>query len=656
MTKRIFINTLLLFVSIWLSTSASVYAQDDPSVDGDGATTIEDVNLPTEEGEEASENNLPALANRSELIVDATLATSLSFIPSPKRVINTAYIFRVNEVITGQTNKEYIVVYDTGGVLADGLSMDTVESFRLFDGERYIVVTDLVDDEYWIDNVFQLVQDNNIVADASGRVVVGVDEGEVITQPQKTEKELRYIVAPDVEQTQMESGPTSGSLPLPMETPVAFSLDEAEPITPSQIKDFLRSASQNTLEESSIAPTMNEESNQDGSDDSDAEPAPANAGEQSDAEEAPSVSEDPQSDAEETPSVSEDSQSDAASGEAEPIVGSDQLSGNHVTRYQSHYYYMPDDDNWEWSIASRGSWNVLAESVNGFNLFAYKIDSDGDPIRNRLPVAGDRNYNVGVLTSAQMANGGYDSWADRPANGRAYRWRDSNNRLIEADVLVNPAIANDEAQFRKTLTHEFGHAFTLLHEDKFMALLFPGTFRQPPNYASNWYSRFDDHRGIRTMLQWVNDNVAAGSWTISQFSDMATWSQAHSNPGSVGSLVMTSIAGTTLNQNAIVQMRNVHVENRGNQPAQNVNLKFYLSTNNIITSRDIEIASYTWSTFNTYWSGNLNVQIPADTPNGTYHVGWILTTDSSERSSANNTALLLNSHTSDFSEVTVTVQ
>ena len=50
-----------------------------------------------------------------------------------------------------------------------------------------------------------------------------------------------------------------------------------------------------------------------------------------------------------------------------------------------------------------------------------------------------------------------------------------------------------------------------------MALMYPGTFRQPPNYASQWYSRQDDHHGVRAMLDWVNAKRAGGTWEIAEF-------------------------------------------------------------------------------------------------------------------------------------------
>lgn len=157
------------------------------------------------------------------------------------------------------------------------------------------------------------------------------------------------------------------------------------------------------------------------------------------------------------------------------------------------------------------------------------------------------------------------------------------------------------------------------------------------------------------MLNWVNANVQAGTWDVARFTDMATWSQAHDNPGTAGNLVMTRLSTEAASRGDTVTIRFVHVENRGNLPAQNVRLKFYLSTNEVISSNDHEIGSFTWATFNTWWSGALNLRIPTSVPPGQYFLGWIVTTDSTERSSSNNTAILMRDHNSQFAPVSVTI-
>jgi hypothetical protein len=50
------------------------------------------------------------------------------------------------------------------------------------------------------------------------------------------------------------------------------------------------------------------------------------------------------------------------------------------------------------------------------------------------------------------------------------------------------------------------------------------------------------------------------------------------------------------------------------------------------------------------------VQIPNTVPAGQYFLGWIVTTDTAERSSANNTAILMRDQNAAFEKVRITVK
>lgn len=549
-------------------------------------------------------------ARSADLVADATLARGVTYTPAQLRVLRTSYVFRINQVVRGGTDEEYVTVNDTGGVYPDGTTVSTEHSFQLTSGERYLVFAHRVGDDLWLREVLQVHDDGETVADAAGRVVVGIQDGAPVVQAEQAYETLRYLkpVARDIEP--MEGAPDEASVPLPAEPETARTDPAtAAPLGVQAVIDYLRAA-----ESRAALPP-------------DVPPAPSTG---------------PRS------NIEGRSQESPPDGAPRAL-----LSGNYVSGFQSHLHFMPDDNNWAWTSHCRGSWNALV--TNTLGLFPYKINTaTGQPIRDRLPVANNGQNNIGVLTDAQMTAGGFDTWGVLGANGVCYTWTD-NNRVRETDILINPAIAGDEAQFRKTLTHEYGHALTLQHETARMALLYPGTFRQPPNYASLWYSRQDDHHGVRSMLDWVNTKIAAGTWNIAHFTDMATWSQAHDNPGSAGNLVMTRISSETVSRGATVTMRFVHVENRGDIPAQNVRLKYYLSTNSTISAGDHEIGSFLWNTFTTWWSGSLNLQIPQSVPVGQYFLGWILTTDSPEASSGNNVAILLRDHNSAFAPVKVTV-
>jgi hypothetical protein len=568
--------------------------------------------------------SLAAPSRSADLVADVTLAQTVTYTPGELRVLRTSYVFRVNEVVSGDPEGEYVTVNDTGGVYPDGSTVSTEHSFSLSPGDRYVIFAARVGDDLWLRRVLQVHDNGAVVADDSGRIVSEIRAGVPITQDRPTFAALRYVRPALAPLEPMEGPPDAASVPLP-DQPQAASSDRSgqSPIGLDTLIGYLRASA-------------NLRSNLD-------DVAPAAGGSAALLEQGSPGREPPAN----IEGRSQESGPEGV-GPARTV-----LSGNYVSAFQSHFHYMPDDNNWAWSSHCRSSWNTLVN--NDFGLFAYKIrTSDNQPIRDRLPVAGNSQNNVGVLTNAQMTAGGFDTWDVLGANGVCYTWTDGH-RVKETDILINPAISGNEAQFRKSLTHEYGHALTLLHETSRMALMYPGTFQQPPNYASLWYSRRDDHQGVRAVLDWVNANIAAGTWSIAQFTDMATWSQAHANPGTAGNLVMTRLSSETVSRGGTATVQFVQVENRGNVAAQNVQLKFYLSTNEIISTSDYELASFTWNSFSSWWSGSLDVRIPSSVPPGRYFFGWIVTTDTPERSSSNNQAILLRDHNAGFAKVLINV-
>lgn len=266
-------------------------------------------------------------------------------------------------------------------------------------------------------------------------------------------------------------------------------------------------------------------------------------------------------------------------------------NGGYVSESTNFYCQLPNDNNWTWFQQCEACWDQLVgNSPSGRNwLFGYYLDGSGNPIRNEAPSANNGRNNMGVLTSAQMTVAGYPTWETLSGNGVTFRWYTTTNRqLKETDVLINPAVADTahEARYRKSLTQELGHALTLNHENRYFALMYSGTWRQPLNYSSYWYSRTNDHLGARDVLAWVNAHIDANRWNLRSFTDMASYSQAHEHPGTSGNLVMTSLSATTVHRGDRVTFRNVYVENRGDAAAANVTLKFYLSWNPIISNID----------------------------------------------------------------------
>ena len=127
------------------------------------------------------------------MVAAVTLAQGVTYTPRPLRVLRTSYVFRVDEVIQGDVPGDFVTINDTGGVYPDGSTVSTEHSFRLEPGGRYTVFADRVGDELWLRQVLQVHEDGAVVADSSGRVVVGIRDGAPIVEPVPTYEALRYL-------------------------------------------------------------------------------------------------------------------------------------------------------------------------------------------------------------------------------------------------------------------------------------------------------------------------------------------------------------------------------------------------------------------------------------------------------------------------------
>ena len=466
--------------------------------------------------------NLGSLVQAADLVADVVLIKGISHVPAPLRIIVTDYVFQVREAVKGEPGESHLVVRNDGGELADGTGMESVDSYKLTAGGRYLIFGRKTTEGYWLTYVLQVESNGTVVATPDGRMVVGLSQGDLLTQPEASLPSLRYRPAPPRSLANRQGPPDEGSLPLP-QAEETLALRDTAPLTVDQVKDALR-GSPTEGKKDDLPPKIGGYGNR--------------------------------------------------SSDLQPRAVT---SGGYVSESTNFYCQLPNNDNWDWFQQCEVCWNQLVgNSPSGRNwLFGYFVDGSGNPIRNEAPSANNGRNNLGVMTSAQMTAGGYPTWATLSANGVAYLWyTTTNGQVKETDILINADIAGDEAQYRKSLTHELGHALTLDHETRFFSLLYPGTWRQPPNYSSYWYSRTDDHIGARSVLAWVNANIEANRWNLLSFADMATYSQAHDNPGTGGNLIMTSLSAIVVNRGDRVTFRNLHVENRGDTAATNVGLSF----------------------------------------------------------------------------------
>ncbi len=326
---------------------------------------------------------------------------------------------------------------------------------------------------------------------------------------------------------------------------------------------------------------------------------------------------------------------------------------------QVYFTFLPSDAHQAYLADSMDAWNVL---VSGNRSLLGLQMLNGVPIRDHLPTPNNGEYEMGVLSSEQMEARGYDSWEDLGVDAVAYNWSQDMDGLesvrIESDVLINASVADDPVQHRKLLTQAFGHALGLSQDTFHFALMYPGVFRQPPNYRSVRYPRMRDLLRVHFLLETINETLNTDVWVLAQGADMAVWSQTHDNTGQHGALLMTDVTPTEVEPGGELVLNHIQVENLGNQPASSIDLRVYLSMDDEITDQDVELGLFQWETFNAHsaWTdGSLTVSIPDQIPAGVYHVGMILSTPTVERSTENNTAILLGDFTSGFVARQVTV-
>lgn len=551
-------------------------------------------------------------ARQAAVIFDGVLLEAESGLRDDLRVLTTDYHFAVNEWLQGEHTDELLSVRALGGEREDGSGMSSCESLELTPGRRYLVLLRPGFEELLVPfaRVLQIDGDGTAVADEAGHLVTGIAKGRLQVQAAAAVTTLGFLPEPPAAEPTASGPPTWSSEPLPAQ--LEAEPHDDTPLTAAALLDLLAA-------ELGI-------------------------------ERRPAVD----------PLLADEARLPSAFQNKARWCG-------YIRNANNYYALLPDDDNWQWWQESATNWNTLVDNNSqGDDWLIGFYTSGGNPIRDRQPDAGDGDNNTGITTDSVMVSGGYGTWASLgDPNGINFTWYSSSTctRIDEVDSFVPTRLGNDADQFRKSMTHELGHGLAQAtngaggHENRYFAIMYPGTWRQPPNYSSIWYGRTDDMLGVRSMLNWTNSTFP-GSWVLEQWTDMATWSQTHNGVGSPGQLVMTDLDTFTAKRGDQITIRSMHVENRGNLAATNVQLEIYLSTNTTISTADTLVWSGGWATFGaqSVWSnGQLQFTIPSGMPLGDYYVGWRVTSDQSERSTANNTAIMLQDSTASFAEQQIRV-
>jgi len=557
--------------------------------------------------DKGNSRDLRAAADAAGTVFDGTLLRSTVSTPPGMRVLVTEYTFQVNEYFRGAQKSRLVTVRETGGVLPNGDGMGMSTSHKLTLTGRYLVFLrpDAADVLAPFGRVLQILDSGNTVATESGRIVIGIENGELITREIAEVRGLDYLGMPPAPGGPVEVGPPD-MVPWPAAEQAAPDLfPDHGPLPASKIFDLIRAPGGAAF------------------------PGAALGG--------------------------------LTSG---GVGGPDYNYCGYINASSNFYSLMPDNNHWAYFTNAEVDWNTLVGAGGSSTwIFGYFLDANNNPIRNENPVANNNRNNAAVPSDATMIAGGYGSWAANASpNGICFFWFTGGNctRIRETDVFANPAIGTNELQYRKTFVHELGHAIGFGHEDRYVAIMVSGTWRVPPNYGSNLYNRADETYGGRQMLIAAN-GISPGSWAFQNWRDISTVPQTHPNVGTSGDVGpnVTTLSTFNASTGQVIQIQKLHVENRGSLAYSGpVTLSVYLSTNTIISSGDYLVWQGGWSSYGAYgtsYNFSENITIPASVPSGTYYIGWILTSGEAELQSGNNIGIMVRDSSSSFSPRTIQI-
>jgi len=256
---------------------------------------------------------------------------------------------------------------------------------------------------------------------------------------------------------------------------------------------------------------------------------------------------------------------------------------------------------------------VIAESQKWNRIYpALRIDRFES---NSVP-GGRDGINIIAWISEADFNATYNSTWTKGDVGLTVTWYDrACNRVIEQDMLFNPAISNFTPQtkvpyqlgFQEIALHELGHAVTLDHEDRSLSVM------TAAGSVSNVLHHNDKVGWNRSAGQKFNPLPA-------RINDMGIF-PLQNTPGAK---IYSTLSSKFVIHGTHLTIRNLTVENLSPIfPFANAQYRFVLESQS--TGKVFEMGTLTWASFNRFsdWSGNLTFIVPPRTPTGKYRVAAI---------------------------------
>ena len=279
---------------------------------------------------------------------------------------------------------------------------------------------------------------------------------------------------------------------------------------------------------------------------------------------------------------------------------------------------------------SYDTFEAVRQTWNWFMAIYQKSPSDGKfGYNNTNEVCGwvkeadmQRIYGVGW--------NGYLGWAHS-------WWRAGSpcGRLLESDIMFNPAYdwtdseaaawGNDDlVLLRPVAMHEMAHTWGMQRGSEGQWGYYESyDYDQLSVVHSYYHDIIEDGRGIHVADAYCLRRDYQSRTNIKNTVDVGVESYYASN-----GLHNATADKSSYYPGDAITLSNITVENNGYQPAANVRIRVFLSTDRNITGDDFQVGSYwSWDTLarETRSVFNVNSTIPDNVPTGTYYIGIIIT-------------------------------
>jgi hypothetical protein len=299
---------------------------------------------------------------------------------------------------------------------------------------------------------------------------------------------------------------------------------------------------------------------------------------------------------------------------------------------------------WSYSV-NAGCMNMWDRFMN---IYTYKAD-DGSFGNN------NQNEFCGWVNSTDLANLYSSSWG----TGIAMCFTEYTppcGKIVESDVMWNPAYSwTDDAIYAignsgvillaPVAMHELGHTWG------YQIGSYAETYDYDvPSVMHSYYSNIvENGNGIHSSDADLVRRHYDDQTSVINITDVGVESYYAS-----GGLRNSATNKSTYYPGDSITLSNVTVENMSNYAISNLRLRFFLSTNRIISTSDYQIGGY-W-----YWAsfckecrnvGTYTTTIPSNIPAGTYYIGAMVTVNG-----YNNDGYTQNSTTSFYRSIKVATQ